>query len=55
LAPGLNQTVAVASGCSDLLIVVFGPENGSHVRSAVGFAELPANVPVELETEVEID
>ena len=32
-----------------------GPEIGSHVRSAVGFAELPMNVPVELEAELEID
>lgn len=54
-APGFNQTVAVVNGCSDLLIAVFGPEIGSHVRSAVGFAELPANVPVEIEAEVEID
>ena len=53
-APGFNQTVTVINGCSDLLIAAFGSEIGSHVRSAVGFAELPANVPVELEAEVEI-
>ncbi len=47
--------MAAVSGCSDLLIAVFGPDIGSHVRSAVGFAELPANVPVEIEAEVEID
>lgn len=53
-APGFNQTVAVINGCSDLLISVFGRDIGSHTRSAVGFAELPANVPVELEAEIEI-
>ncbi len=54
-APGFHQTVPVVNGCSDLLIAAFGPKIGSHVRSAVGFAELPMNVPVELEAELEID
>lgn len=54
-APGFNQTAAVINGCSDLLLEVFGPEVGSHTRSAVGFAELPFDYPVEVEAEVEID
>ncbi len=33
---------------------VFGPEVGPHSRCAVGMAELPYNVPVEIEAEVQI-
>ena len=32
-----------------------GPERGRHARSAVGVAELPFGIPVEIEAEVEID
>lgn len=53
-APGFQQTPAVINGCSDLLVDLFGPEIGAHARSAVGMAELPFNIPVELEAEVAI-
>ena len=53
--PGFTQTAPVINGCSDLLIAVFGRDAGSHVRSAVGFAEIPFGCPVEIEGEVEID
>jgi len=53
--PGFHETAAVVNGCSDLLIAVFGPGIGSHTRSAVGFAEIPFNCPVEIEAEVEIE
>jgi hypothetical protein len=33
---------------------VFGPIIGAHCRSAVGLAELPFNIPVEVEGEVEL-
>jgi enamine deaminase RidA (YjgF/YER057c/UK114 family) len=36
------------------VLEVFGPEVGRHARSAVGMAELPFNIPVEIEGEVEI-
>jgi hypothetical protein len=42
------------NGFSELLIEVFGPERGGHSRSAVGMAELPFGVPVEVEAEVEL-
>ena len=42
----------VLNGCSDLLIEVFGPEVGRHARSAVGMAELPWGIPVEIEGEL---
>jgi enamine deaminase RidA (YjgF/YER057c/UK114 family) len=48
-APGMNQTPAVIDGCSDLFVEVFGAEVGRHARSAVGMAELPMDIPVEIE------
>jgi enamine deaminase RidA (YjgF/YER057c/UK114 family) len=48
VAPGFNQTPAVIDGCSDLLVEVFG-EVGRHTRSAVGLAELPFDIAVEIE------
>jgi enamine deaminase RidA (YjgF/YER057c/UK114 family) len=48
VAPGFNQTPAVIDGCSDLLVQVFG-EAGRHSRSAVGMAELPFDIAVEIE------
>jgi|SRR5688572_10736644 len=53
-APGFNQQPAVINGFSNLILEVFGPDVGSHARSAVGLAELPFDIPVEIEGEVEI-
>ena len=50
-APGFNALPGVINGFSDLLLEVFG-EKGRHSRSAIGVAELPFGVPVELEAEV---
>jgi enamine deaminase RidA (YjgF/YER057c/UK114 family) len=47
-APGFNQTPAVIDGCSDLFVELFG-EAGRHTRAAVGMAELPFNIAVEIE------
>ena len=47
-APGFNDTPAVINGCSDLLVDVFG-DAGRHARSAVGMAELPFDIAVEVE------
>ena len=52
-APGFNALPGVINGFSDLLLEVFG-EKGRHSRSAVGMAELPFGVPVELEAEVRL-
>jgi len=54
VAPGFNQISGVVNGFSELIVQVFGPERGTHSRSAVGMAELPFSVPVEIEAEVEI-
>jgi enamine deaminase RidA (YjgF/YER057c/UK114 family) len=53
-APGFNTQPAVINGFSELIVSVFGPEKGAHARSAVGMAELPFNMPVEIEGEVEL-
>ncbi|MCY1237525.1 putative endoribonuclease [compost metagenome] len=54
-APGFQQQPAVINGFSDLILELFGPEVGAHARSAVGMAELPFGIPVEIEGEVEFD
>ena len=52
-APDFTETPAVANGCSDLMVEVFG-DKGKHARSAVGMASLPLNVPVEVEMVAEV-
>lgn len=52
-APGFDQMPAVIDGCSDLLLEVFG-EAGRHTRSAVGLAELPFGIAVEIELIAEL-
>lgn len=53
VAPGFDQMPAVIDGCSDLLIEVFG-DAGRHTRSAVGMAELPFGIAVEIELTAEL-
>tara|TARA_Y100000590_G_scaffold449020_1_gene586535 strand:- start:920 stop:1351 length:432 start_codon:yes stop_codon:yes gene_type:complete len=47
------QQPKVINGCSDLFIEVMG-EKGKHARSALGVYVLPNNIPVEIETIIEI-
>jgi enamine deaminase RidA (YjgF/YER057c/UK114 family) len=53
-APGFNRQPSVINGFSDLILELYGPEAGAHARSAVGLAELPFDIPVEIEAEVEL-
>lgn len=53
-APGFAASPAVINGFSDLVLSLWGPDAGSHARSAVGLAELPFHIPVEVEAEVAI-
>ena len=53
-APGFHRQPAVINGFTELIVAVFGPERGAHARSAVGLAELPFRIPVEIEGEVEL-
>jgi hypothetical protein len=55
VTPGTTNLALVVNGFSELIVEVFGRERGGHSRSAVGMAELPFGVPVEVEAEVEID
>ena len=52
--PDFTETPAVANGCSDLLVEVFG-DRGRHARSAVGMSTLPNGIPVEIEMIVEVE
>lgn len=52
--PWFNKQPSVINGFSDLILELYGPEIGAHARSAVGMAELPFDIPVEIEGEVEV-
>ena len=51
-ATGFNQQPRVMNGFSELILELFGPDVGAHSRSAVGMAELPFDLPVEIEAEI---
>jgi enamine deaminase RidA (YjgF/YER057c/UK114 family) len=53
-APGFGEQPKVINGRSDLLTEVFGDANGKGARSAVGMAELPFGIPVEIEMVLEV-
>ncbi|MDN5858816.1 MAG: RidA family protein [Pseudonocardia sp.] len=52
-AAGFTEQPRVVNGASDVLAEIFG-DAGRHARSAVGVAELPLGVPVEVELIVEV-
>jgi enamine deaminase RidA (YjgF/YER057c/UK114 family) len=52
-APGFQQQPQVLDAASELLVELFG-EGGRHARSAIGVAELPRGVPVEIELVVAV-
>lgn len=52
-APGFNTPSDVLHGFSDLMVDVFG-EGGRHTRSAIGVAELYADIPIEVEALFEV-
>jgi enamine deaminase RidA (YjgF/YER057c/UK114 family) len=54
-APGFTEQPKVINGFSDLMVEVFGEAVGKHARSAVGMAELPMGIPVEIEMIVEVE
>ncbi len=47
-AEGFDATPAVINGFSDLILRLWG-DAGRHARSAIGAAELPFGMPVEVE------
>ena len=50
--PGYPFTTAVLNPVSELVLDVFGPEIGSHARTAIGVAALPLNLPVVVSAEL---
>ena len=52
-APGFNRMPGVINGFSDLILELWG-DAGSHARSAIGVAELPFDIPVEIEAIVAV-
>ena len=53
-APGFDRMPQVIDGASDLFFELLGAQNGQHARSAVGLAELPHGIPVEINGEFEL-
>lgn len=53
-APDFKQQPLVINGFTELIIDLYGPDRGRHARSAVGMVQLPFDIPVEIEGEVEI-
>ena len=54
VVPGFDRMPEVIDGASDFFYELFGPEYGRHARSAVGMAELPHGIPVEINGEFEL-
>ena len=52
-SPDFTDQPKVVNGASDLIVAVFG-DKGPHARAAVGVAQLPAGVAVEVEAIFEI-
>jgi enamine deaminase RidA (YjgF/YER057c/UK114 family) len=53
-APAFTDLPSVLNGFSDLIITLWG-DPGVHARSAIGVAELPFAIPVEVEATVAIE
>jgi enamine deaminase RidA (YjgF/YER057c/UK114 family) len=53
-APGFDKPPAVINGFTDLVLDLWGDPAGRHARSAIGAAQLPFDVPVEIEAIVEV-
>jgi enamine deaminase RidA (YjgF/YER057c/UK114 family) len=52
--PGFDKPPAVINGFTDLVLELWGDPAGRHSRSAIGAAQLPFDVPVEVEAIVEV-
>lgn len=54
VSPGFLHMPNVIDGASDLFFELLGPVNGKHARTAIGVAELPHSIPVEINGEFEV-
>jgi enamine deaminase RidA (YjgF/YER057c/UK114 family) len=53
-APGFTDIHLAANGASELFALAFG-DKGKHARTSIGMAELPLNVPFEVEVTAELE
>ncbi len=53
--PTFTEQHLVTNGCSQLLVEIFGPDVGSHARSAFGVAQIPMGACVEIELIAEVE
>ena len=53
-APGFGEQPAVANGYSNAIVELWGEERGLCARSAIGVAELPMGLAVEIEAVVAV-
>lgn len=53
--PDFKDHPAVINGFSELIVEIWGPENGMGARSAVGMGSLPGNIAVEIEAIFELN
>ena len=53
-SPGFGLMPNVIDGASDFFYEVLGPINGKHARTAIGVAELPHGIAVEINGEFEV-
>lgn len=51
---GYARTTNAINGFSELVLELFGPEIGTHARTAVGYAALPLNNAVVVGAELEL-
>jgi enamine deaminase RidA (YjgF/YER057c/UK114 family) len=54
VAPGFDRMPEVIDGASDFFYDLLGPDAGKHARTAVGMAELPHGIAVEINGEFEL-
>jgi len=54
VAPGFDRMPQVIDGASDFFYQLLGPQFGQHARTAIGVAELPHGIPVEINGEFEL-
>lgn len=52
--PTFTEQHLVANGASEFLVEIFGPERGSHARSAFGITQIPLGACVEIELIAEL-
>lgn len=54
VVPGYGKMPQVIDGASDFFFELYGPQAGCHARTAVGLADLPRGIAVEINGEFEI-